>query len=260
MGEIESRLGRTLARIPDDCVKDRPRPDRLAHIGVHRQKQPGENWIGVVLKSGLLSAVQMKGLSRLAQQHGDGDIRLTVWQNLLLSGVRDESVAAVVREIEALGLSTTATPLRAGLVSCTGNTGCKFAASNTKATAEAIASHVEARIELDTPLNIHLTGCHHSCAQHYIGDIGMLAVKVPRGDDADPVEGFSIYVGGGSGPDAKLGRELWANVEADRCPSAIERLLTTYLAHRSGKAETFLDFTSRHDDAALKSLFGETAP
>jgi ferredoxin-nitrite reductase len=260
VAEIEARLGRPLSRIPEDCIKPRPRPDRLAHIGIHPQKQPGENWIGVVLKSGHLSAAQMQGLSQIARDLGDGDIRLTVWQNLLLSGIRDENIAAAIAAIDALGLATTATPLRAGLVSCTGNTGCKFAASNTKGTAEAIAEYVEGRLSLDTPLNIHLTGCHHSCAQHYIGDVGMLAVKIPQGEDTDPVEGFSIYVGGGSGPDARLGRELWANIEAERCPRAIEKLLATYLEHRAAPDETFLQFTSRHEIEALKTLCGETAP
>jgi ferredoxin-nitrite reductase len=260
VAEIEARIGRPLARIPEDCIKDRPHPDRLAHIGVHRQKQPEENWIGVVLKSGYLSAAQMEGLSRVAQQFGDGDIRLTVWQNLILSGIHDDDIAAATAAIEALGLGIKAGPLRAGLVSCTGNTGCKFAASNTKATAEAIAAHVESRVALDTPLNIHLTGCHHSCAQHYIGDIGMLAVKVPAAGDAEPVEGFSIYVGGGSGPDARLGRELWPNIESERCPTAIEKLLATYLEHRGTPEETFLAFTARHDIDSLKQLCGETAP
>jgi len=260
LSEIETRLGRPLLRIPDDCIKARPRPDRLAHIGVHRQKQAGMNWIGVVLKSGRLSAAQMEGLSRIARELGDGDIRLTVWQNLILSGVRDDNVDAAVAAIDALGLSTKATPLRAGLVSCTGNTGCKFAASNTKGTAEAIAEHVESRLDLDSPVNIHLTGCHHSCAQHYIGDIGLLAVKIDRGDDGEPTEGFSIYVGGGSGPDARIGRELWSNVESRRCPQAVEKLLATYLAHRAGPGETFLDFTGRQEIAGLKALCGETAP
>src|SRR3569623_2339501 len=136
VAEVETRLGRPLARIPEDCITARPRPDRLARVGVHRQQQAGENWIGVVLKSGHLSAAQMDGLAGVAHEFGDGDIRLTVWQNLLISGVRDENVGAAIAAIEAIGLSPTATPLRAGLVSCTGNTGCKFAASNTKGTAE----------------------------------------------------------------------------------------------------------------------------
>ena len=258
--EVETRLGRSLTRIPEDCIKPRPRPDRMAHIGVHPQKQAGENWVGIVLPSGKLSSAQMAGLAELARRLGDGDIRLTVWQNLLLSGVADRHVGEVVAGIEALGLSIKATPLRAGLVSCTGNVGCKFAASDTKGTAEAIAAYVEPRVALDTPINIHLTGCHHSCAQHYVGDIGMIACKVPRGEDEDPVEGFHIFVGGGTGADARIARELWTNVEKERCPMAIERLLSIYLAHRADPAETFLQFSARQSIDELKRLAGETAP
>jgi ferredoxin-nitrite reductase len=61
------------------------------------------------------------------------------------------------------------------MVACTGNIGCKFAASDTKGHAEEIARWCETRVALDGPINIHLTGCHHSCAQHYVGDIGLLA-------------------------------------------------------------------------------------
>jgi ferredoxin-nitrite reductase len=114
VAEIETRLGRPLARIPEDCVKDRPKPDRLAHIGVQPQKQPGGNWIGVVLKSGRLGAAQMEGLAAIASDFGDGDIRLTVWQNLLLSGIRDEKIAPAKAAIAALGLAIEASPLRAG--------------------------------------------------------------------------------------------------------------------------------------------------
>jgi ferredoxin-nitrite reductase len=186
IAELETRLGRALARVPEECVKARPRPDRLAHIGVHAQKQVGKNWIGVALRSGRMSATQMAGLASVACAFGDGDLRLTVWQNVILSGINDKHVDEAAAAIEALGLSIKATPLRAGLVSCTGNTGCKFAASDTKGTAEAIAEHVEARVALDTPLNIHLTGCHHSCAQHYVGDIGLLAVKISSEGEGSP--------------------------------------------------------------------------
>ena len=228
LAAVEEKLGRPLTRIPADCVKERPRTDRLAHIGVHPQRQKGLNWLGVVLPSGKMTTEQMRGLAAVSRDLGDGDVRLTVWQNLLISGVADADVAAAVASIEALGLATKATPLRAGLISCTGNTGCKFAASNTKGTAEAIAAHVEPRVAFDTPLNIHLTGCHHSCAQHYIGDIGLIACKVQKGEDDEPVEGYHLFVGGGSGADAKLGRELWRDIVSEDAPVAVERLLKTY--------------------------------
>lgn len=255
---VEERLGKPFARVPEDCVKPRPPIDRLAHIGIHPQVQPGLNWVGVVLPSGRMTAAQMRGLSEIARTLGDGDIRLTVWQNLLISGVRDGDVVAVEAAIAALGLATEATPVRAGLVSCTGNKGCKFAAADTKGTGEAIVAHVEQRLAMDSPVNIHLTGCHHSCAQHYIGDIGLIACKIDQGDEADPLEGFHLFVGGGSGGGAKIGRELLRDIPSTECPATVERLLKAYLDHRSS-AETFFDFANRHEVAALQSLVAEAA-
>jgi ferredoxin-nitrite reductase len=259
LAAVEEKLGRPLLRLPEDVVKPRPAVDRLAHIGVHPQSQKGRNWIGVVLPSGKMTAEQMRGIASVARDFGDGDIRLTVWQNLLISGVADENIERATAIIEAFGLATRATPLRAGIVSCTGNTGCKFAASNTKGTAEAIVAHVESRVTFDRPLNIHLTGCHHSCAQHYIGDIGLLACKVQRGEDAEPVEGYHLYIGGGSGADAKLGRELWRDIVSDETPAAVERLLRAYVANRASEAETFFEFANRHDVEALKALVEASA-
>src|SRR5262249_59675275 len=140
-----------------------------------------------------------------ARDLGDGDIRLTVWQNLLISGVPDAQVKVAVAAIEALGLSTQATSIRAGLIACTGNAGCKFAASDTKRHAEEIARWCEERVAIDVPVNIHLTGCHHSCAQHYISEIGLLACKVETGTDGDAVEGYHILAGRGFGPTGGLG-------------------------------------------------------
>jgi ferredoxin-nitrite reductase len=253
IAHVEEALGRKLTKVPADAILRRPDFDRSAHIGVHPQKQQGFNWIGVVLPVARITAAQMRGLARIAQESGDGDIRLTVWQNLLISGVPDEKVAAAEAAIDALGLTTKASPIRAGLIACTGNVGCRFSASDTKRHAEDIAHWCEARVVLDGPVNIHLTGCHHSCAQHYIGDIGLLACKVEEGEEQ--IEGYHVYVGGGFGPHAALGREIYRDVKAKDAPRLIERMLKGYLGHRASRDETFLAFSRRHEVENLKSIF-----
>jgi ferredoxin-nitrite reductase len=254
MAAVEDKFGRKLVRAPAEAIAPRPAFDRMAHIGVHRQKQEGLNWIGVVLPLGKLIGDQMRGLAKIAQDLGDGDIRLTVWQNLLLSGVRDENVALATAAIEKLGLAVKASQIRAGLIACTGNAGCKFAASDTKRHAAEIGDWCERRVDIDTPLNIHLTGCHHSCAQHYISDIGLLAAKVPGVTEDDTVEGYHLYAGGGFGPDADIGQEVYRDVKAEDAPKTVERLLKAYLANRSSTDETFLTFARRHDGEALRKL------
>ncbi len=100
LAEVEAKLGRKLVRLAEDRVSAPNRQDRQAHIGFHAQKQAGKVWAGVALPVGKLTSEQMRGLARIAHDLGDGDIRLTVWQNLLLSGI-DEANTATDRDVPA---------------------------------------------------------------------------------------------------------------------------------------------------------------
>ena len=251
---VEDLLGRRLLRIDAAHVAPRAAHDRLAHVGVHAQRQQGLNWIGVWTPLGKIASAQMCAISEVARMFGDGDIRLTVWQNLLLSGVPDAQVEAACAAIHAAGLATSVSNVRAGLVACTGSTGCKFAASDTKGDALRIADHVDAQMRLAQPVNIHLTGCHHSCAQHYIGDIGLIGAKVTVNDEGDQVEGYHLHVGGGFGAQGAIGRLLQSDVRASDAPQVVAALLRAWEAHRNDAQEGFQAFTARHEIETLKQL------
>ena len=259
LGLVEEKLGRKLIRAMPGALAAQPPFSRTAHIGIHPQKQEGLNWIGVVVPVGRMTVAQMRGLASIARDLGDGDIRLTVWQNLLISGVPTDRLEAAKAKIEAIGLSIEANAVRSGLIACTGNTGCKFAASDTKRHAEEIAAWCETRVAIDTPVNIHLTGCHHSCAQHFVAEIGLLACKIQETEESDPGEGYHILIGGGFGPHAELGREIYRDVKAQDAPKTVEGLLKAYLAHRASREETFIAFARRHEIDALKAMAAQEA-
>ena len=255
LAAVEEKLGRKLERVDPAHVAPRAETARFAHVGVHKQVQEGLNWIGVILPVGKITSDQMRSLADIAKECGDGQIRMTVWQNFLFSGVPDAKVAEVESRVEALGLTTKASSIRAGLVACTGNRGCKFAASDTKGHALIIADYIEAKVkELDVPVNLHLTGCHHSCAQHYIGDIGLIGAKVVVSEEGDTVEGYDIVVGGGFAESAKIGTEIWKAVKAEDCPGRVEALLRSYLSKRIDPSESFQAFTLRTGPEALRDL------
>ncbi len=201
-----------------------------------------------------MTSAQMRGVAEIAERFGGGTIRLTVWQNLLISDVADRDVGLCITAFAALGLRVEASALRRGLVACTGNAGCKFAAANTKGHGLKLVEHLERRLAIDTPINIHLTGCHHSCAQHYVGDIGLIAAKVERGEDS--VEGYHVFIGGGAAATAEqaMAREYASSIAFDDLPPLLERLLSAYLAHRLSAAESFFEFCRRHEIAALREL------
>lgn len=260
LAAVEEKLGRKLERVDPAHIAPRKPTNRYSHVGVHPQKQPGLNWVGVVLPVGKMLSDEVRALARIAQDCGDGQVRLTVWQNFIFSGVPDAKLEEVERRVAELGLSIKAEGIRAGLVACTGARGCKFAASDTKGHAMLIAEHVERTVTaLDVPVNVHLTGCHHSCAQHYIGDIGLIGAKVVVSEEGDTVEGYDIVVGGGFAETPKIGTEIWKAVKAEDAPTRVEALLRTYLAGRYGKDETFQQFTARTGPEALR-IAAEAVP
>ena len=196
----------------------------------------------------------MRRIADLAENYGNGDLRLTVWQNLLIANVTDTYVETVKRSLVRIGLHYEATSITGGLIACTGNTGCKFAATDTKGQGIELAKYLEKRVSLDQPINIHLTGCPHSCAQHYIGDIGLLGVQV--GQSGEPAEGYHVFFGGSSGQNEVLAREVFHGVPFRDLPGLLEKVLKTYLAKRTNH-ESFKQFVSRREVKELQEMFSE---
>jgi sulfite reductase beta subunit-like hemoprotein len=140
-----------------------------------------------------MTAKQLDRLADLADSYGSGEVRLTVWQNFIIPNVKTAYAATVAKSLKKLGFPCESSHLRNGFIACTGNKYCKFAASDTKGHAIAMMDYLDKRVKLDQPVNVHFTGCAHSCAQHFMGDIGLLGTKVK----SESGEGYHITVGGG---------------------------------------------------------------
>ena len=252
LGEAEKILGYKLQRAPADLKFEisNLQPPETSHsqIGVYPQKQKGLNYVGVAVPVGQITPKQMLRVAEIADLYGSGEIRLTVWQNFIIPNVPDAYVETVKRALRKIGFDTQQSLLRGGLIACTGNSFCKFAQSNTKGHAIEIADYLDKRITLDTPINIHLTGCPNSCAQHYMGDIGLLGVKV-RGED-----GYHVFIGGGFGARQAVGRQIFAGITANDLKPTLEKMLKGYLRRRE-PGETFQKFTARNDLNTLQAIF-----
>lgn len=252
LAETQKKLSFPLVKFAlEKCLRRHP-PLKHGHLGVYRQKQKGKSYIGVAIPVGIMTSRQMRRVADIAANHGSGQVRLTPWQNLLIPDISDLFVETVKRQVERIGFHHEATNIMGGLVACTGNTGCKFAATNTKGQAVALATHLNKRVQLDQPINIHLTGCPHSCAQHYIGDIGLQGVKVNSGGSS--VEGYNLVFGGGFGANAGIGKEVFKSISFAEIPKLLEHVLKVYLVRRHS-GESFAAFTRRHEVKQLQEMF-----
>ena len=249
LGEAEKLLGGPLTKASPE-VKPAREGDPLphTHIGIYQQKQPGLNYVGVAMPVGQITPKQMLRVAEIAELYGSGEIRLTVWQNFIIPNVPDAYVETVKKALRKIGFDTQQSLLRGGIIACTGNSYCKFAQANTKGQALELADYLDRRIQLDQPINIHLTGCPNSCAQHYMGDIGLLGVKV-KGED-----GYHVFVGGGFGINQAVGRQIFASITATDLKPTLEKMLKGYLRRRT-PGETFQQFTTRNDLNTLQAIF-----
>jgi ferredoxin-nitrite reductase len=245
--ETEGQLAFPLIYFAAEDCEPRATIDRAGHIGVHSQKQPGLSYIGVSVPVGRLPVEQMLAVAEIAERFGNGQIRLTVWQNLVIPNIAAEQLEAAKAALLVAGLSFKAGTVLSGTVACTGNQGCRYAATDTKTHAVALANMLDGSFNILQPVNLHVTGCSHSCAQHYVGDVGLMGVKV--GGE----EGYQVVLGGGSDRDQGLARELIPAIKFSELEPVMHRLFHAYSEHALSN-ESFLDFTRRHQIVELKGF------
>ena len=252
---LEEKLGYKLD--PNPVSADNPPADIYRdHIGIHPQRQPGLSSVGASVLNGRLSGDKLIKLADLADKYGDGHLRATIGQNILIVNVPDRETAGLVIELNTLGLNVDVSPFWRGAVACTGTEFCKLAISETKGFNSWLVSELEERLPgFDQQIRLHVTGCTNSCGQHWIADIGLEGKKIKK--DGEMVDAFFFCVGGSVGKYARPARPLGYRAAAVDVPAAIERLLNGYLEART-EGEDLRHYFDRTDDATLRAqLAGE---
>jgi len=233
--------------IPDDVYRD--------HIGITPQAQPGLSAVGASVLRGRLSGDQLEKLADLAEQYGNGQLRATIMQNILIVNVPNASATALVVELNTLGLQVDVSAFWRGAIACTGTEFCKLAIAETKGFSKWLVSEMEDRLPgFDQQIKLHVTGCTNSCGQHWIADIGLEGKKIKK--TGVLVDAFYFCVGGAVGKYARTARPLGYRAAADEVPAAIERLLRAYLADRQPEEDLRAYFARTDDDSLRAQLNG----
>jgi sulfite reductase (ferredoxin) len=254
--EIERKLGYKLdpavpEQAPDDVFRD--------HVGIHAQKQPGLFYVGAPVLRGRITPQQLRVAANLAGRYGNGELRTTNTQNLVIVNVPRKDTAAVALALETAGLHVAASTFWRGAVACTGSEFCKLAITETKAFTRWLVEELEDRLpEFDQQLKLNVTGCPNSCGQHRIADIGLEGKKIKA--DGRIQDAYYFCLGGAVGEHAGFARPVGYRCPANEVPNAIERLLRTYLEARHA-GENLRQFFGRHSEPALRTfLAGQELP
>ncbi|MEP0885665.1 ferredoxin--nitrite reductase [Trichocoleus sp. ST-U3] len=218
---VEKQLGYSLQ---EAAPKDEIDWEKRDHIGIHKQKQPGLNYVGLHIPIGRLYAPEMFELARMADVYGSGELRFTVEQNLIIPNIPDSRLDAFLAEpLLQERFSINPDPLERALVSCTGAEFCGFAIIETKNRALAMIKELEKELSLPRPVRIHWTGCPNSCGQPQVADIGLMGTKARK--DGEMVEAVDIWMGGKVGKDAHLGSMVMEKIPCDDLKPLLRELL-----------------------------------
>ena len=247
--EVERRLGRTLPRY------ELPAPGPLSeHIGVHPQRETGSSYVGVPVHLGLVTGDRLIAVADLADELG-GDVRVTRQQNLVLANVPDARVDETVARLAEIGFPLDVNHLRASSIACTGEPHCNFSVTETKPRLDRLVQRLEQRFGDDIAgLRLHLDGCPHACAQHWVGDLGFQGTTL-RDEAGKRRQAFDVFLRGGLGPDAAIARPVFRRVPTEELDDTVERLVEGWLAGRS-EGESFREFSVRTTDEELGVLVG----
>jgi sulfite reductase beta subunit-like hemoprotein len=247
---VEAKLGRTLERFELPAIDVQP----SAHLGVHAQKQEGLSYIGVPVQLGLTSGDQLIAVADLAESFG-GDVRVTRQQNLIVTGVPNEQLDAVAAQLAELGLPPDTNEIWANSIACTGEPHCNFSVGETKTRLQRLVGHLETTFgDQVAELRLHLDGCPHACAQHWVGDLGFQATT-GKNDEGQRISAYDIFVRGSLGPAPLVGGSLFRRVASEQLEPAVEGLVRGWLEQRENN-ESFTDFQRRLADDQLGVLAG----
>ncbi|HKI02173.1 MAG TPA: nitrite/sulfite reductase [Thermoanaerobaculia bacterium] len=247
---VEERLGR---RLPDGAVPPAPAEEH-DHAGIHAQKQEGLFYAGFPVYLGLMNGETMLRLADLAETHGLG-IRLTRRQNFVLSDIPAGRLDEVVAAAEGLGFPRQGMGLRGASIACTGDPFCNYTVAETKGRLQQIVEHLEQVFGQEAAgLRINLDGCPHACAHHWIGDVGLQGTTLrERSAAGERIQGYDLFLRGGLGRDAAIGRPILKRVPGTEVHFVIERLFRAYLEGRVD-GERIQQFFARHSDETLLAL------
>jgi sulfite reductase (ferredoxin) len=224
--------------------------DRWCATNVVAQRQSGFRAAAVRLPSGDLTSEQMFALADLAERYANGNIRTTINQNMMVRWIPDVHLRHFYDELVTHGLGDPGAEGVTDIVACPGTDTCGLGITSSKGLARALAEVFPAGKTADDleGVNVKISGCHNSCAQHHIATIGLHGVGKRIGDHVAPV--YELHLGGQVNGTAKIG-QLIVKVPAKNVPAAIQHLLDLYRRDKKN-GESLLAFIDRTGKTQLK--------
>ena len=239
-------------------VANGPQDSAWRRSNVRLQKQTGYAAVTVKAEQGNLTGDQLRALARLASTAGDGLVRVTIEQNLVLGFIPLARLDAVHAALKAVGLGDSGAKEIQDVITCPGAYTCNLGLTKTMNLGAALAETVR---RYDDPrvrsLTIKASGCPNSCGHHWIGDFGFYGNA--RKIDGRELPYYQMLLGGGYDEEGIMRFGLAVqSIPARLAPVAVTRVLDHFVANRQD-GETFRQYVLRHKVEVFRALTADLA-
>lgn len=220
------------------------------------QRQSSYSMVTINVPQGNLTGDQMHSIADLARTAGDGLIRVSIAQNLILGFVNNANLQRVYSVLQSIGLGDANANEIADVTSCPGAYSCNLALTKSMNLGDALTHTVKG---YDDPgvraLHIKISGCPNSCGQHWIADLGFYGNS--RKLEGKEVPYYLMLLGGGYDETGVLRFGLAiSSLPARLAPVAVNRVLQHFIANRL-QSETFRQYVIRHKVEVFRGMMAD---
>ncbi len=232
--------------------------DRWLETNVVEQRQSGYAAVTVRLDQGNITGEQLRGVGQIAASAGDGLVRVSITQNVVLAFIPLGRLPGVYQLLKELGLAAAGAGRIDDVVTCPGAYSCNLALTKSMnlgaALQEVVRGFDDAQVQ---KLSIKVSGCPNSCGHHWIGDFGFYGNA--RKIDGKEIPYYQMLLGGGYDQDGEMRFGLAVqSIPARLAPTAVARILQHFLANRKW-GESFREYVLRFRVETFRELTNEFA-
>jgi sulfite reductase beta subunit-like hemoprotein len=231
---------------------------KAEHVGAQPQKLKGYSFINIPVSSGLLDNEKMERIANLSEKLGNGDMRLTPYQNIILAGIPDDSVDETTKALKEIGYQLESPYLRWTTIACAGNF-CGKTIDHPKNRAKESMDYLEKHFGDNlkkVKLQISFSGCPNGCARHLIADVGLQGTALNI--EGRNIPAYNIYFRDPPKTSPTLGKLIQRGVNAEQVKLALANLVEAYL--NSGSKVTFGEYYSTKAQEEIQKMINSNQP
>ncbi len=232
--------------IPAVASPEGPAYERWKQTNIIPQKQEGYVSIGIKVHLGDFYTDKARKLADLVSAYANGEIRLTLRQNILIRDVKEELVPFFYQELQKLDFVAYGYNTLGDLTACPGTDTCNLGIASSTGAAHVLEEVIFKEYPQylsNTELSIKISGCMNACGQHNMAEIGFQGMSIKVGKSVIPA--LQVLLGGSTlgGGQGRFADKV-IKIPSKRAPQALRIILDDF-EKNAEKGEKFVAYYDR---------------